>query len=110
MTDYNTRPGRHMRFCESCGVGIGIMTREAFTELYVDQPGKCPVCGKPVHVIPKKPEGSWINLTTARILYRVEARDISAAAKNGMIPSRRQGRAILVPEKEVAAIYGRREP
>ena len=85
------------------------MTLGTFRDLYVKKAGKCPVCGKPVHVVPKKKEEPWINLTTARILYRVEVRDLSDDVRNGAIPSRREGRAILVPEETVAAIYGRRE-
>lgn len=108
MNNYNAQLGRRMRFCETCGVAIGIMTREEFAARYINAPGKCPVCGKPVHVIPKKPEGRWMSLSEARAIYKVEVRDLSAAAKSGAIPSRRERGAILVPEEKIAAVYERR--
>lgn len=42
---YNERPGRVMRFCEVCGVGLGLMTREEYVEKFMYNKGVCSVCG-----------------------------------------------------------------
>ena len=57
----NNKPGRHMRYCEHCGVGLGFMTREEFVSSYVDKLGLCPYCGKPVHVVPEESEPGGVN-------------------------------------------------
>ena len=43
------RPKNHaidymMRFCEHCGVGIGMMDREDYATKYIHAEGECPQC------------------------------------------------------------------
>lgn len=40
----NRQMGRRMRYCEACGVGIGIMTREEYATDYIHNSGVCETC------------------------------------------------------------------
>ncbi len=44
----NHRLEKAMRYCESCGVGVGLMTRKEFAQRYIHHDEKCPVCGRSV--------------------------------------------------------------
>jgi len=43
----NDTIGRSMRFCEECGIAMGLMSREQYVHTYITNPGLCPYCGKP---------------------------------------------------------------
>ena len=46
MLDQNELPGEHMRYCEWCGVGLGIMSLREYERRYKENGEACPVCGK----------------------------------------------------------------
>ncbi len=50
----NMAPGRCMRVCERCQVGLGIMEPWDFYLRFVVPPGRCPVCGGEVLSTPKE--------------------------------------------------------
>lgn len=43
----NRRIGRRMRYCEACGVGIGIMAREEYASRYIFNSEACKICAAP---------------------------------------------------------------
>jgi hypothetical protein len=43
----NRTLGRSMRFCERCGVAMGIMNQREYLRKYKEHAGLCPICKKP---------------------------------------------------------------
>lgn len=46
----NRHLGRRMRYCGSCAVGVGLMTRKEYAARCVWREKVCPRCGEIVHI------------------------------------------------------------
>ena len=100
----NDAIGKSMRFCETCGVAMGLMTRCEYIERFVHHAGKCPVCGKRAWKRSEEEKEVWIGWTTARAIYHIPARvRFSGLAA----PHKMEGGRKLVLESSLA-VYGRR--
>ena len=65
----NQRTGRAMRYCEACGVGMGIMARREYVKHFIIDEDLCPFCGKPA--INEDKEEPWISVVSAHVKYDV---------------------------------------
>ena len=70
-----------MRFCDSCKVPMGIMTRMEYAERFIHHKGLCPLCGKPA--IKEDAEEPWISVVSAHVKY-----DVSLSRLRKMIQTR----------------------
>lgn len=52
----NLMQGRHMRYCETCEVAVGIMSRKEWFDRFIEREGLCPVCGKSAGIVPEEEE------------------------------------------------------
>ena len=77
----NKRTGRAMRFCDTCGIAMGLMTLNEYTERFIDHAGLCPYCGKPA--IKEDAEELWISVISAHVKY-----DVSLSRLRKMIQTR----------------------
>ena len=100
--NYNERPGRRMRFCETCGAPMGLMTLESYKKRFVDQSGRCPYCHHAA-VKPKeeKPE-RWITITNAKAKYRIVG--LRSMVDDGRVSYKLQRSSILLREDELERI------
>ena len=72
---------RAMRFCDTCGVAMGLMTLNEYTDHFIDHAGLCPYCGKPA--IKEDAEELWISVISAHVKY-----DVSLSRLRKMIQTR----------------------
>jgi len=77
----NQRTGRAMRFCDTCGVAMGLMTLNEYEERFIHHKGLCPFCGKPA--IKEDAEEPWISVISAHVKY-----DVSLSRLRKMIQTR----------------------
>ena len=70
-----------MRFCDTCGVAMGLMTLTEYEERFIDDAGLCPFCGKPAIVEHK--EEPWLSVISAHVKY-----DVSLSRLRKMIQTR----------------------
>ena len=103
-TGYNELMGRASRFCEHCGVSLGLMTRDKYVAQYINNGGLCRICGKPA--IRKEEEDAWLNLAEAQAKYGINQEALGKLIKHGKIRWRpgsyQHGyRGRQIPEREV---------
>ena len=77
----NQRTGRAMRFCDSCGVAMGLMTLNEYTERFILDGGLCPYCGHPAIV--EHTDAVWLSVVSAHVKY-----DVSLSRLRKMIQTR----------------------
>ena len=77
----NQRTGRAMRYCEACGVGMGIMARREYVKHFIIDEDLCPFCGHPAIVEHK--EDPWLSVISAHVKY-----DVSLSRLRKMIQAR----------------------
>ena len=101
--------GRRMRFCDVCGVAMGLMTHNAYVERFVHRKSKCPYCGH--SAVQKQPEEeAWLSVMAAHVRYNVSLTKLWKMTHEGKMRWRegvdRSGK--LIPEAELMQ-FGRRE-
>ena len=77
----NDDTDRAMRFCDTCGVAMGLMTLNEYTERFIRDREMCPYCGKPA--IKEDAEEPWISVVSAHVKY-----DVSLSRLRKMIQTR----------------------
>ena len=77
----NQRTGRAMRFCDTCGIAMGLMTLKEYTERFIRDREMCPFCGKPA--INEDIEEPWLSVISAHVKY-----DVSLSWLRKMIQTR----------------------
>jgi len=75
---------RAMRFCDTCGVAMGLMTLNEYTERFIDRADLCPYCGKPA-VVEHTEEEVWLTVVEARTKYNVSITKLTKMIKAGEI-------------------------
>jgi hypothetical protein len=95
---FNAKTGRHMRVCETCGAGIGIMTQKEFAK-FVNSSGICPVCNKPV--INHTEDSEWISLQDAHERYKVSIYVLRHDVRVHKLSSRLEHGMILISAREL---------
>ena len=100
MNAWNARPGHHIRFCEICGVGMGLMTLEEYKAKFVDKPGRCPICHHVAVKPPEKKPDPWLTMTDVRNRYKIK--DLRSLVELGVVSSRSKGaHTVLIRERDV---------
>ena len=100
MNIFNERPGYHMRYCEVCGIGMGIMTLEKYKAKFIDKPGRCPVCHNIAVKPPEEEPDPWLTMTETRNRYKVK--DLRSLIDLGIVASRKKGaHTVLVRERDI---------
>ena len=85
----NQRTGRAMRFCDTCGGGIGIMHYTKYAERFIHHKGLCPLCGKPA--INEDKEELWLTVVSAYDKYGMSMYRLRKLIAAGEIRSRPGG-------------------
>ena len=104
---YNARMGRAMRFCDVCGVAMGLMTRKEYAERYIWRGGLCPICGKPA--IKEDKKEVWLSISDARDKYGLYSDELGKLIRQGKIrwrPGHYDTGGRQVPEREVLRCIG----
>jgi len=99
---WNELMGRHMRFCATCGAGLGIMSRAEYVERFIHHKGLCPICGKPA--IKEDEEEVWLSIAEARVKYGIDPDALGKLIRGGQIrwrPGHHYGGGRQVPEREI---------
>lgn len=85
----NQRIDRAMRFCDTCGVAMGIMPLNEYKERFIHHKGLCPFCGKPA--INEDKEELWMTVVSAYDKYGMSMYRLRKLIAAGEIRSRPGG-------------------
>lgn len=98
----NEATGLRMRTCESCGVGLGIMTLAEFVDRFIYRAQTCPSCCKDVLPDPVTPhDGDWLTLEEAAQLFGLPPTQVQSAKRRGLLEWKTVGHTIRVPAYQV---------
>ena len=106
----NDHMRRAMRYCDACGVGMGIMTRKEYVEQFINHPGLCPTCGKKAYEV-ERVEEAWLTTAAAHTRYNISLGMLSKMIRAGEIawrPGNHYIRGRQVRERDMVK-FGMRE-